>query len=113
MELVAHSSKDERKSWANSEIASNQAVKGFYNVTLTLEGYEKTANLLTELFGYELLDENVDRFRFINKNRENANIIDLVCLPSGRRGIAAGGTVHHIAFRVEMIMINLKLEKSS
>ncbi|MCZ6527688.1 MAG: VOC family protein, partial [Candidatus Dadabacteria bacterium] len=92
--------KDERKPWSTSEISQDRALKGFYNVTLTLEGYEGTAKLLTELFGYELADEHINRFRFVNKNSETANIIDLVCLPSGKRGSVAGGSVHHIAFRV-------------
>ena len=100
LELVSHSSKDERKPWSTSEISQDQALKGFYNVTLTLEGYEGTAKLLIELFGYELADEHINRFRFVNKNSETANIIDLVCLPSGKRGSVAGGSVHHIAFRV-------------
>lgn len=100
LELVSHSSKDERKPWSTSEISQDRAPKGFYNVTLTLEGYEGTAKLLTELFGYELADEHINRFRFVNKNSETANIIDLVCLPSGKRGSVAGGSVHHIAFRV-------------
>lgn len=100
LELVSHSSKDERKPWSTSGISQDRALKGFYNVTLTLEGYEGTAKLLTELFGYELADEHINRFRFVNKNSETANIIDLVCLPSGKRGSVAGGSVHHIAFRV-------------
>jgi len=100
LELISHSSKDGRKAWGTSEIPEDRALKGFYNATLTLEGYERTAKLLTELFGYEPADEYINRFRFVNHNTETANIIDLVCLPSGKRGSVAGGSVHHIAFRV-------------
>lgn len=100
LELVSRSNNDIRKSWSTPEISSDYAVKGFYNVTLSLEGYERTANLLTDLFGYEIVDEHINRFRFINKNSDTANILDLVCLPSGKRGSVAGGSVHHIAFRV-------------
>ena len=100
LELISHSSKDGRKGWGTSEISEDRALKGFYNATLTLEGYERTAKLLIELFGYELADEYINRFRFVKHNTETANIIDLVCLPSGKRGSVAGGSVHHIAFRV-------------
>ena len=100
LELVSNKTKDFREPWGSSEISKDKGIKGFYNVTLSLEGYEVTANLLTDLLGYELLDEHINRFRFINKNIETANIIDLVCLPSGKRGVVAGGSVHHIAFRV-------------
>jgi glyoxalase family protein len=113
LELVSHSSQDERTPWTTPDILSEQAIKGFYNVTLTLEGYERTANLITELFGYELVDEHINRFRFINRNSETANILDLVCLPSGKRGTVAGGSVHHIAFRVasegEQLQVREKL----
>ena len=101
LELVSHSGNDPRAGLATDEIARDLALKGFYNATLTLEGYEMTAELLTDLFGYELFQEDVNRFRFINNNVDTANILDLVCLPSGQRGRVAGGSVHHIAFRLE------------
>lgn len=100
LELVSHSGNDPRLGWETDEIPREYSLKGFYNATLTLEGYEATANLLTELFGYELIDEEVNRFRFINKSTSTANILDLLCLPSAQRGRVAGGSVHHIAFRV-------------
>jgi len=115
LELVSYSSRDPREAWSTSEISKDSGVKGFYNVTLTLEGYEKTANLITELFGYELVEEHINRFRFINNNNDVANILDLVCLPSGKRGSVAGGSVHHIAFRVadegEQLEVREKLIK--
>lgn len=100
LELAAHSSDDEREVWKSEDIPQEHAIKGFYNVTLTLEGYEKTAELITALFGYEQTEQAVNRFRFITKNNNTANVIDLICLPSGPRGRVAGGSVHHIAFRV-------------
>ncbi len=100
LELVASSKNDQRKPWTTKGINSTKAIKGFYNVTLTLEGYQRTADLITDLFGYEVADEYINRFRFINKNWETADILDLVCLPSGKGGSVSGGSVHHIAFRV-------------
>jgi glyoxalase family protein len=113
LEFISHPGNDRRAGWETEEIPGEYALKGFYNATLTLEGYETTANLLTDLFGYELIKEDVNRFRFINKNIQTANILDLVCLPSGQRGRVAGGSVHHIAFRVadegEQLLIREKL----
>lgn len=100
LELVTSPNGDEGAPWTTEEIDSTSAIKGFYNVTLSLEGYQRTADLITELFGYEYESEHVNRFRFRNINNEPANILDLVCLPSGQRGTVAGGSVHHIAFRV-------------
>ena len=100
LELVAVDH-DERKPYTGGKIGAQHAVRGFYNVTLSLEGYEKTARLLTELFGFQLTAEVVNRYRFESGAAEGAAIIDLVCLPDGHRGHVAGGTVHHVAFRVK------------
>jgi len=100
LELVSHSDTDSRTPWETEEISNSHGIRGFYNTTLSLEGHEVTANLLNDLLGYELLDEHVNRFRFINRVSQDANIIDLICLPSGKKGIVAGGSIHHIAFRV-------------
>jgi glyoxalase family protein len=98
LELVSDAG-DERNAWDADEVPPEFGIRGFHSAALTLEGYEATAKLLTEVFGYEKKGENVNRFRFVNPNSANANILDLVCLPSGQRGSVAGGTVHHIAFR--------------
>ncbi|MGH7806814.1 MAG: VOC family protein, partial [Thermodesulfobacteriota bacterium] len=47
LELVSHSKGDNRKPWTTDPISEDNAIRGFYNVPLTLEGYEKTASLLT------------------------------------------------------------------
>ena len=98
LELVSDAG-DERKAWDADEVPPEFGIRGFHSAALTLEGYEATAKLLTDVFGYEKTEEHVNRFRFVNPNSPNANIIDLICLPSGQRGSVAGGTVHHIAFR--------------
>jgi glyoxalase family protein len=98
LELVSAPA-DDRRAWETDEVTAEHAIKGFYDAALTLEGYEATAKLLTEILGYEKKEEHANRFRFVNKNGRHANILDLICLPSGQRGLVAGGTVHHIAFR--------------
>ena len=39
-------------------------LRGFHSVSAALEGYERTARLFTESFGYRLVDESGNRFRF-------------------------------------------------
>lgn len=100
LELVAVD-QDSRMPYAGTNVPLEYSLKGFYNVTLTVEGYEKTAELLTELFGYHLVAEEVNRYRFASAQEgAGASLIDLVCLPGGQRGHVAGGSVHHVAFRV-------------
>lgn len=100
LELVEAKTKDERKPYQTTEVKADIATRGFYNTTLTLNDVKPTAAILTDVFGYTLIDKDVNRFRYATDSIDTANIIDLVELPAEQRGIGAGGTVHHIAFRV-------------
>ncbi len=99
LELVCHGFQDNRSPWTTDGIPEEHALRGFYSAALTLERYEATADLLTDLLGFERTQEHTNRFRFVNGHSPSANIIDLVCLPPGQAGTVAGGSVHHIAFR--------------
>jgi glyoxalase family protein len=99
LELTVPSIKDNRKPWITESVNENVATRGFHNITLTLSRVEKTVNILTDVFGYKLKEQNINRYRFVTDAIETAAIIDLVEVPE-HRGHAAGGTVHHVAFRV-------------
>ncbi len=73
-------------------------VLGFQGVTLSEAGYESTARLLTDTFGYELLASEGNRFRYVGTAGDS---VDLLCQPEARRGGMGAGTVHHVAFRAE------------
>lgn len=62
---------------------------------------QPTADVLTGVLGYRLLEQHVNRYRFINDNVDNANIVDLVEVAGEVAGHVAGGSVHHVAFRVK------------
>lgn len=100
-ELVERKTNDNRKPFESGDINASVATRGFYNVTLTLSSIKGTAQILTEIFGYKLEAELVNRFRYKTGATESANIIDLVEVPGEKRGHVAGGTIHHIAFRVK------------
>jgi glyoxalase family protein len=51
--------------------------------------------------GYSFAEQEGNRYRFVTDAIENANIIDIVEAPFERRASNAGGTIHHIAFRVK------------
>jgi glyoxalase family protein len=101
LELVIPKKADARKPWETSEVKADVALRGFHNITLTLNDVKPTADILTDVFGYKLLEQSGNRYRYATDAVETANIIDLVELPSEGRGNGAGGTVHHIAFRVK------------
>ncbi|NDK55691.1 ring-cleaving dioxygenase [Pontibacter fetidus] len=101
LELVIPKKGDNRKPWETDEVKAEVATKGFHGVTLTLQNKEKTAKILTDIFGYSLKEQSGNRYRYITDAVETANIIDLVELPNEARGIGGAGTNHHIAFRVK------------
>jgi len=101
IELTVASNKDTRIPWTTSEVNENFATRGFHHITLSLRKVDKTAEILTEVLGYKLQEQSVNRFRYKTDAAENAAIIDLVELPGEQRAITAGGTIHHLAFRVK------------
>ncbi len=96
LELVFNN-KDERKGFSYGYIPIEYAVKGFYNVEIWEEGYERTAALLTEQLDHKLISEQSNRFRFAAQDTPG-NYVDIICAPDSLRGLGGGGTVHHIAF---------------
>jgi glyoxalase family protein len=88
--------------WPNSPVPAEHAIHGFHSVSAALEGYERTARLLTESFGYRLVDESGNRFRFTSADDSAAGrIVDLLCQPDTAMGRVAAGSVHHVAFRAK------------
>jgi glyoxalase family protein len=88
--------------WLDSPVPPEHALHGFHSVSAALEGYERTARLLTESFGYRLIKESGNRFRLASTD-ENApgRVVDLLCMPDTSIGRVAAGSVHHIAFRAK------------
>ena len=88
--------------WPNSPVSAEHAIHGFHSVSAALEGYERTARLFTESFGYRLIDESGNRFRFASPDDSApGRIVDLLCQPDTAMGRVAAGSVHHIAFRTK------------
>ncbi|HEV2480262.1 MAG TPA: ring-cleaving dioxygenase [Puia sp.] len=99
-DLIVPKDGDRRAAWTTREIDANAATKGFHSVTLTLHSIRPTATILTDIFGYELKEQEGNRFRFITNASPTASIVDLVEEPQGVRGLSGAGTNHHVAFRV-------------
>lgn len=98
--LVAPAIADERRSWATKEIGNTEGIKGFYNVTLSINRLEPTAKILTDIFGYAQTKQEGNRYRFQTDAINGASVIDIYLMERSRYTRSAGGTVHHIAFRV-------------
>jgi glyoxalase family protein len=101
LELIESKTEDTRKPWETDEVNADVATRGFHNVTLTLKDRKATATILTEIFGYKLIEQDVNRYRYATDTVETAAIVDLVELADEKHGHVANGTVHHVAFRVK------------
>jgi glyoxalase family protein len=108
LELVAHKSADDRivNVWREGPIPIQNAIRGFYSVTLSEEGYELTVSVLTNELGFKLIGQDGSRFRYqISEANDDldvyhgSNIVDILCLPNTQYGMIGIGTVHHVAWR--------------
>ena len=96
LELVFND-KDTRNSFTYGNIPIENSIKGFYNVEIWEEGYERTAAILTEQLDHKLIGEKSNRFRFAATDSPG-NYVDILCAPDSLKGLGGNGTVHHIAF---------------
>jgi glyoxalase family protein len=102
IELISSHPHGHTDPWPDSPVPAERSVRGFHSVSAALEGYERTARLLTEAFGYRLVDESGNRFRFVSADESaSGRVIDLLCQPDTAMGRVAAGSVHHIAFRAK------------
>jgi glyoxalase family protein len=100
-ELTVPKQPDTREPWTTNEVSAENATRGFHHITITSNKMDATAKVLTDVFGYKLLEQDVNRYRFVTDAVENAAIVDIVEIPAEIAGHVAGGSVHHVAFRVE------------
>jgi glyoxalase family protein len=92
---------DPRNASTNQEVSKDAGIKGFASVTITTGDHLPTAEVLTDIFGYTLEKQEVNRYRYTNPNISVANKVDLIVAKGEGLGVVAGGSVHHIAFRVK------------
>lgn len=96
IELVANN-KNKRKGFTDGHIPGEHAIRGFYGVSLSEDGYERTAALLNEKMDHKLITEKGNRFRF-SASGTAGDFVDILCSPDSVRGFSGSGTVHHVAF---------------
>lgn len=85
------------------EDASAPDAHGFHSVTLWERDPDRTARLLTDVFGYEVQGSEtlggVERLRLKAPGNERANQIDVIRSNTEATARPGTGTIHHIAFR--------------
>lgn len=98
LDLVAADG-DHRSGWDGvADIPLEHAVRGLHSVTLSERVIDPTSTMLTDLLGMDLAGEGPDRARFSMGDGEPGAVVDLTA-GARERGLQAGGTVHHVAYR--------------
>ena len=92
---------DDRIGWETSEVSANVALKGFHTVTLTVRNAAPTVAILTDIFGYKLVNQQGNYSRYKTDAVNTAAYVDVIEAPDAQNGVNAGGTNHHVAFRVK------------
>jgi glyoxalase family protein len=82
-------------------VNASVATRGFHSIGLSLRSVTATAKVLTDIFDYTFLKQEGNRYRYQTHAIKSAAIVDLIELPAAVRGVNAGGTIHHVAFRVK------------
>jgi len=99
LELIATHRANPDRAWNHGSVPVDFAIRGFHHVTLSENGYERTASLLASTLGFKRIQEQGARFRYAASGGLPGTMVDLICAPEGRPGRVAVGTVHHVAWR--------------
>ena len=90
---------DARSGWDGvASIPMEHAVRGLHAVTMEQTHLDPTAGMLTELLGMQLDGESSSTAVFEMDGGESGALVNVVA-GIDQRGLQAGGTVHHVAFR--------------
>src|SRR4051794_39251264 len=102
LELIG-APEDLREPWPAGPVPPGHAVRGVHSVTLTEEGYERTADMLTQTLGFRAATADgaseTNRFRYAVGDGGPGAIVDVLCVPGAPHGTMGAGTVHHVAWR--------------
>jgi glyoxalase family protein len=101
LELIAAKGVEESRPWIEGPVPAERSICGIHSVSAAVQSHRETATLLTETFGYRLVQEMGNRFRFEAPDGGGpGKAIDLTLRPESPPGRLGAGSVHHIAFRV-------------
>ncbi|WP_284008464.1 ring-cleaving dioxygenase [Haloarcula pelagica] len=102
LELVAAGGESPAVPWPDGPVPADRQLQGFHSVTLAVESLGPTADVLTDVLGFEEDGTEDGRHRYRSGPGGFAAVVDLVETDAdrGRMGV---GTVHHVAFRAESV----------
>lgn len=100
LEIIEDNRSTELPGWKNSDVPLDKAIRGFWGASLLLPQIEETAEVLTEILGFEKSDESANLSLYETGSDLGHSII-LEKADNIQYGKTGRGTVHHIAFRTK------------
>jgi len=100
IELVAASEEDPRDPWDSALHPAEYAIRGQHSSVVTVREPDRTIDLLVNDLGMRVVETTGNRTRIAAGPGGPGSYVDVVGSSLAPQGLSAGGTVHHIAFRV-------------
>ncbi|MEA2884467.1 MAG: glyoxalase family protein [Bradyrhizobium sp.] len=97
--LVGIADAENEPGWSNGDVPSEHAIRGLQGVTLLLDSAQKTAAILTDVFGFREVAREGSVIRFAAAGDVKGGVVDIDEAAGAPRGHQGRGSVHHIAFR--------------
>jgi glyoxalase family protein len=98
-ELVV-TERDDRPPWTGGGVGAEAAIRGLHSVTMVIRSPAKTLELMTDLLGFEVVNEAEGRIRVAVNGDEPGKTIDIVDAPEAGPASNGLGTVHHVAMAI-------------
>jgi glyoxalase family protein len=102
LEIVAHEGAEARPAWNGAPgVSREHAIRGFHSVTLWEETGDATERVLVETLGFRPVRTDGATRRYAAGDGGPGTIVDVRTVGGFVAGQPGGGTVHHVAWRVD------------
>jgi glyoxalase family protein len=100
IELIA-GDRDLREPWTGGDVSRDAAIRGLHGVTLLLDRPDATVTLMTELLGFEIVEDTAGRLRLAVRGNQPGKLVDIAYGTGAEPGVNGLGTVHHVAMAID------------
>ena len=97
--LVGVADAENEPGWHSEDIPLEHAIRGVQGVTLLLDNAQKTAAILTDVFGFHEVAHEESVIRFAAAGDGKGSVVNIYEAAGALRAHQGRGSVHHIAFR--------------
>jgi glyoxalase family protein len=99
IELIANA-RDDRDPWTSATIGREVAVQGVHGVSLVIRSPAQSLQFLTDVLGFEVVEEAEGRTRVAVNGDAPGKFMDLIHAPDAPPARNGLGTVHHVAMAI-------------